>query len=321
MAGKDTTEFEELDLDNLEAPQDDLPVEEPKKVLQSGAESEEPEFVYEDEDQEEKEAEAKEKDEEQKKGKARKSRAQTRIRKLAQERNELQERLEREQRARYAAEERLRESTVRQTQSSSKMLEARIRDIKEDQAQALQMGDYKRHAELTQELTDANLQKRVMDYESSNVPRHRRPPPRPLPRRGPEIPEATQDWAENNPWFVQPKSQDDAIKRQAALVISNEMIAKGMNPDDDDFYSELDKRLASKFSSSPSENQESPKQDQRPVVGGTGRQGVSRRSNTRTRRLTPQDREIIESLGITPQEYIRQLDAQEQSGGGWTEIE
>jgi len=327
--------YEELDLDKVEEEAAALSesTEEGQKVLQSGAGQVEKiaegdvEVVVDDflEDaQGEPKEEAKEEAKEDPQKKPRKSRAQTRIRNLSNEKKQLQAQLEQERRTRFEMENRLKQQTYSSAKGQRKMLEGQLQDLAYKQERALQEGNYRAHALLSQNVADTNLKMRVLDYETQKPPQRRQYQP-PAPQQV-EVPEVAHEWADNNTWFMQPKTQDDAIKRQAALVLSTAMINEGMDPTAPDFYQELDQRLDSRFSNShqggTQETQRTQTED-RPVVGGVGRQAPVRRSGKNTVRITREEKDLADSLGISPQEYVRQKKAQQdatESGSGWTEI-
>jgi len=328
------TEYEELDLDQAEKDAEILSqtVEEGQKVLQSGAQKIERiaegdvDIVVEDDEEE-----TKEKAKEPPKQQPRKSRAQTRIRNLSSEKKQLQAQLDQERSARFEMENQLKAQTYNSAKGQRKSIETQLQDLAYKQERALQEGNYRAHAQLSQQVADTNLKMRVLDYETQKPPQRREYKP---PAQQVEVPEVAHEWADSNSWFMTPKSQDDAIKRQAALVLSSVMINEGMNPADSGFYQELDQRLNSRFGGTPSsESQDAPQNEfqeaprpyteDRPVVGGAGRQAPVRRSGKNTVRITREEKDLADSLGITPQEYVRQKTAQQDatdSGSGWTEI-
>jgi hypothetical protein len=327
MSGKDSTEYQEIDLDGIDE-NDTVELEQPddgKRVMQSGGDQEriiegsddEVEIIDDAEDQGEDEQAAKKAKEEEPKPK-RKNRAQQRIRKLSQERNQLREENERLRQATYALEDRAVTQKISSAKSQRNIVAKRLQDLAAAQARALEEGDYNKHAQLGQEVADQNLRLRVLDYEANNVPPKRQaPPPR---QQQPEIPDAGQDWLEDNTWMLQPKTRDEAIKRQVATIMADELIAEGQDPNDPGFYDELDTRLAAQLGGS---QQKPPAQEheekEAPRVAGTGRQAPARRSTKGGKiRLTREDMEMCEVLGITPQEYAKQKANQED--GGWSEI-
>lgn len=79
-----------------------------------------------------------------------------------------------------------------------------------------------------------------------------------------EIPEEAKSWIKRNPWFLQ-KDQFDEIKHIAARKISAEITEEGIyDPNDQDYWSELDKRLRKKFNEADPENNEQNQEVEQP---------------------------------------------------------
>jgi len=328
MSGKDNKDYGELDLDSISENDGEISLNPEEK-------DEGPTIIFEGEDDgtQEKEQTKEDGDSEEEgqgqkaKKKPRKSRAQERIRKLANERKALEDRLHRAEQENFVLGERMREQTRTNASTQKQVYKDRLEDLKESQAQLMEQGEYKKAAGVSEEIAKANLRMEVMDYQEANVPPARRAPQRRAPQIQEEVPEAAQDWAKDNDWFFMPKDQDEAIRKQGAIHLGTVLMREGLDPQSEEYYETLNERLDARFGAlgtqSTHEDQEgedetAPRKRTKPVVGGTGRQGVTRRRGKTTYRLTAQDKEIIDDLGITPQEYVAQLRNQEDTG--WTEI-
>ena len=114
-----------------------------------------------------------------------------------------------------------------------------------------------------------------------------------------------EDWAERNTWFGQ-----DEVKTFAAFGIHKKLVEdEGFDPQSDEYYTELDRRIQRSFGNA------SQNADETAQTSGTGRRpaqtvaGVSRSSgNTSGRkkvRLTPTQVAIAKKLGVPLEEYAK----------------
>lgn len=152
-------------------------------------------------------------------------------------------------------------------------------------------------------------------------------------------PKAVQ-WAQkHSDWFAK-----DQLMTEVALGIDVELKAEGYNPDDDEYYEEIETRLKSKFpkykfNTSGSTSEESTEDDHEEikdnrsqssksskavqvVSGGSrsGRTGSSTKTNPRRVKLTQEDVRLASKFGISLEKYAAQKLAVEQAGDGYTEI-
>lgn len=355
MAGKDDTRFEEIEIggDDEEANAFADAFEEQQKLVVSGQkaddlgdeEDDDVDYVFEDEEKPKPQAKPKDAPKDERETR-RKSRAQERIQKLANERKELQARLEQLESQNIELEDRLNTQQQASARAQARILTERLKDLQAQQRIAAENQDWETHARLSQAANDAGLKLQVLAYQESNVPPSRRPqldengnPVQRRPQqRPPQMPEAAQDWVAENEWFAAPITQDDLIRQRAAVMIGRQLMAEQVDPETDEYYEELDRRLEKRLGKynptgaqkkAPIEDEEEEaappprRQVQRdvPIVSGDGRQAPVRRKGRNTVRLTAEDRQIIDDLGISVQEYVAQLRAREESGNtGWTEI-
>lgn len=113
-----------------------------------------------------------------------------------------------------------------------------------------------------------------------------------------------EDWAAKNTWFGQ-----DRMLTYAAWGIHQELIEKeGVDPQSDEYYTELDRRLRDefpkKFAGEQSSNQSSRQQRSAPAVAPASRSsGIN--SARRTVRLSPSQVAIAKKLGVPLEEYAK----------------
>jgi hypothetical protein len=118
----------------------------------------------------------------------------------------------------------------------------------------------------------------------------------PMPAQQPRRPDAkAEQWALRNSWF----GQDEAMT-YAAFGIHKKLIEdEGFDPQSDDYYNELDRRISSKFGGQ-SKSANRPAQ----TVAGASR-AVSAGRNGRKVRLTPSQVAIAKKLGVPLEEYAK----------------
>lgn len=113
-----------------------------------------------------------------------------------------------------------------------------------------------------------------------------------------------EDWAARNEWFGQ-----NRVMTYAAWGIHQDLIEKeGVDPNSDEYYTELDRRIRDQFpkqfAGEQSPNQYSRQQRPAPAVAPAARSsGIN--SARRTVRLTPSQVAIAKKLGVPLEEYAK----------------
>ena len=174
-------------------------------------------------------------------------------------------------------------------------------------ARAMEVGDTKAAVEAQQQLTElaiqndraqqakiqqARYQKQVEAQQQAQVNQ-------PMPQQQPEPkrpdPKAEQ-WAVKNDWF----GQDEAMTYAAFGIHKRLVEEEGFDPQSDDYYNELDRRISDEF---PHKFE---KQSRRPAqtVASASRQTTGR-SGKRQVRLTPSQIAIAKKLGVPLEEYAK----------------
>jgi hypothetical protein len=124
-----------------------------------------------------------------------------------------------------------------------------------------------------------------------------------------------QEWASNNDWFGK-----DNVMTAAALAIDAELKGEGYSPDDQDFYTEVDKRIRKSFPQKFGEDQErvqettsSPAQ----VVSGSSRSSPTSRSKVK---LSQEDIRLAQKWNIPLEKYAAEKLKVNQAEGEYTDI-
>ena len=111
-----------------------------------------------------------------------------------------------------------------------------------------------------------------------------------------------QDWAQKNTWF----GQDEAMTYTAFSLHKKLVEDEGYDPQSDEYYSEIDKRIRLEFPQKFDTNTSNKGETTKPVQTVAS---AKRSTNTgrRTVRLTPSQVAIAKKLGVPLEEYAKQL--------------
>lgn len=126
-------------------------------------------------------------------------------------------------------------------------------------------------------------------------------------------------WAARNPWFGQ-----DNVLTQAALQIDASMKDEGYDPSDEEYYMEIDKRLASAFPTrfeAPTQQVEARQEataKASQVVAGASR--TPNPSSGRKVKLSQEDVRLAEKWGIPLEQYAAEKLKVERADGEYTSI-
>ena len=118
----------------------------------------------------------------------------------------------------------------------------------------------------------------------------------PMPAQQPKRPDPkAEQWALKNSWF----GSDEAMTYAAFGIHKKLVEEEGFDPQSDDYYTELDNRIASKFNMGATASNRRPAQT---VVGAS--RSSSGRSGRKVR-LTPSQVAIAKKLGVPLEEYAK----------------
>lgn len=123
-------------------------------------------------------------------------------------------------------------------------------------------------------------------------------PEAPKPRKPDEKAEA---WRDSNPWFG-----EDRKMTAYALGVHDDLVSQGYNPKSDEYYAAIDRELRTTF----------PAKFNQPKGKSAGNV-VAPASRTRAPKkvtLTASQQRLIKRLGITPKEYVKQMQLLQKQG-------
>ena len=146
--------------------------------------------------------------------------------------------------------------------------------------------DQQRHAETTQE----------RELEKKN-PKEETPVPAPAKKPDPKA----EAWAEKNPWFGV-----DEPMTYASFGLHRRLVTEGFDPNSDEYYTEIDKRIRTEFPHKFKDEGGSVNGSAKPVQTVASASRVSTaKSGRKTIRLTPSQVHIAKRLGVPLEEYAK----------------
>ena len=153
---------------------------------------------------------------------------------------------------------------------------------------------------------DQQLQKAPQTQEQTvQQPTNAVPTTQELYQAAQEIDPKAQDWSAKNPWF----GTDNAMTYTAFDIHRQLVEDEGFDPQSNEYYSEVDKRIRLEFPHKFANNKESTAEQPAQTVASAKRPaGKGRR---KTVKLTPSQVAISKRLGVPLEEYAKQLAAKE----------
>ena len=178
---------------------------------------------------------------------------------------------------------------------------------KEAYKKALESGDADALYEAQQNVAriameEANLKRMKAQREEQAEKQKTAPTPQAQPQAQPQKPDPrAEKWAEQNEWFGQ-----DQTMTYAAFGVHKTLIEQeGFDPNSEDYYTELDRRMRTEF---PHKFSDTRTQSSTPRVASAG--ATASRSTTRGKRtvkLTPSQIAIAKRLGVPLEEYAKHV--------------
>ena len=166
------------------------------------------------------------------------------------------------------------------------------------------------------DLDNVNKQKVAIDNYNKEM-EHRAAVQQQQPQQIQQQPDVkAQSWAEDNDWFGQ-----DSVMTASALAVDAELKQMGYDPNDDQFYTEIDRRMRTefphKFQEDQQEEREQPTKQVAQVVAGTSRSPAS--SNKKVK-LSQEDVRLANKWNIPLEVYAAEKLKVDSSDGEYTNI-
>jgi len=122
----------------------------------------------------------------------------------------------------------------------------------------------------------------------------------PAQKQAPEPDPKAKAWAKKNEWFG-----DDLAMTTAAFAFHRQLTeGEGYDPTSDEYYTEVDKRLAESFPHKLGNTQKEVKEN---VAGSSKGVGTTKARSRRTIKLTPSQVAIAKRLGVPLEEYAKHI--------------
>ena len=185
-------------------------------------------------------------------------------------------------------------------------LKSQMTQAEKDLAKAMEIGDSQaavvankqiaelsvQNSQLNQAKAQQERQKQIQEQQAY-APQPNQPVQQSQQIRRPD-PKA-EEWASKNDWF----GQDDAMTFAAFGIHKRLVEEEGFDPQSDEYYTELDRRIEDKF------NMSSKDTGRRPVQTVASVQRNSGRNSGKKVRLTPSQVAIAKKLGVPLEEYAK----------------
>lgn len=243
------------------------------------------------------------------------SRAEKRIRQLVAKTKELEERASRAEALAQAKAQEAEKAAqqARGTEDSALSVYAQSLDSKLKTAEkrfqdAYEAADKEALLAAQHELIEAKLEMKALDTWKKGQAQQPQPQPQPQPEEPrARVAPATQSWMQKNPWFGKGDGKD-TVATMAAVGISEELIAEGYDPNSEEFYEEVDKRLGDNL---PRMRRQEPRN---PVAG---------QARTPSRRIRLDEATVAASrkLGASLEDTARYAEAIKDAGEGYVTID
>lgn len=130
------------------------------------------------------------------------------------------------------------------------------------------------------------------------------------------VPKEGVNWIKKNPRFV-----NDASFQRFSVAINEELVAEGFDPNEADFYEELDTRLVNiGKKTAPTSVKKGPKKSNGPALQSDS-QIVTRSDGKKVIKYTAEDVASAETLGVPLKEYMKQkIKINSRLDSGWSVI-
>jgi len=210
----------------------------------------------------------------------------------------------------------------------AKNLDASIQGLRREFDQAFDSGDREKIFEVQQKMAALVAEKQQIERDRRSIPTKptqqsgsdtpqqiQRTQPSPPARKGPS-PAAVEWYERNKTWF-----NKDPVMTAGARVIDQQMVADGYQPNDPDYFEELDKRLKSEFPSKLGGRTTTRPSSANPTIQNRAAPAASPGKVRVT--ITQSDREMANHLGISVEDYAREKARAEraaQTTSQYTEI-
>ena len=256
--------------------------------------------------------------------------AEKRIRQLVKQRKEREEQLEAQQQQIADLQSQLQNSTqkVQETEKASlisyeNQTKDKLKLAEEGYKNAYDSGDKDKLLEAQKAIADATTELRMVeakrfyieDQAKKTEPvetKKEESKPTEQPKQPPKLHKLAREWiSDNSEWY-----NKDRITTQAAHIINEDLLSEGFDPETEEFYTEISKRLKKEMPHKFGQ-QEEPTNKPAQVVAGKSRSSASSKGKIR---LSQEDVRLAKKMNVPLDVYAREKAKVEKAGDDYTTV-
>ena len=266
--------------------------------------------------------------------------AEKRIRQLIKQRKEREEQLEAQQQQIAQLQAQLQNSTqkVQDTEKASlvsyeNQLKDKLKLAEEGYKNAYDSGDKDKLLEAQKAIADTTTELRMVDAkrfyiedqakkgqpqqqqtngEAQTVEQPQSQQPQTQATQQPKLHKLAREWiSDNSEWY-----NKDRISTQAAHIINEDLLQEGFDPETEEFYTEISKRLKKEMPHKFGQ-QEEPTNKPAQVVAGKSRTSASSKGKIR---LSQEDVRLAKKMGVPLDVYAKEKAKVEKAGDDYTTV-
>ena len=260
--------------------------------------------------------------------------AEKRIRQLIKQRKEREEQLEAQQQQIADLQSQLQNSTqkVQETEKASlisyeNQTKDKLKLAEEGYKNAYDSGDKDKLLEAQKAIADATTELRMVEAKRFYIEdQAKKTEPKqadsgdkealreaqPQPQKPPKLHKFAREWiSDNSEWY-----NKDRITTQAAHIINEDLLQEGFDPESEEFYTEISKRLKKEMPHKFGQ-QEEPTNKPAQVVAGKSRTSASSKGKIR---LSQEDVRLAKKMGVPLDVYAKEKAKVEKAGDDYTTV-
>ena len=186
-------------------------------------------------------------------------------------------------------------------ETQSVALKQIIRKAREEGDVDTEMEAQERLAQIAAEQRQLQGYEQAVRQQEQQVQQPVQQPVQQAPRQPARVDPKAEQWAEDNPWFGK-----DTVMTHAAWGIHREIVQnEGIDPQSDEYYDELNRRLRETFPQKFSQSAQNSRSARSAQAVAPANRSSGINSARRTVRLTPSQVAIAKKLGVPLEEYAK----------------
>ena len=247
--------------------------------------------------------------------------ARKRINRLVKQRKEKEEKLllaeqqiQQLQEQLNSQNKKLKDTEIASLTNQEKSLQQQLKNSEEAYKSAYDSGDKDKMLEAQKAIADATTKLQFVDakrwYQQDQQNKQKQEEPQQTQQRVKPNSLAIEWKEDNETWF-----QKDPIMTQGALVINQQLLQEGFDPNTKEFYNEVSRRIKKEFPHKFGEQDDPTKPAQ--VVAGKSRTSASSKGKIR---LSQEDVRLAKKMGVPLDVYAKEKAKVEKAGDDYTTV-